>query len=383
VIAAQAEALFSTFVTSAITGLAGAILIATTMWGTAAEQGANLFVGATLSILAIRFVAQRLYRLRGNRAPGRWLWGATALIAISGLVWGCMMFWSTRAADDAQLLVATAITLGAVMITITSASYWPAHLAFHVPASLIAAAGFLTSGRVGHVQIGVATIILCAAMAYAGRRLGSEILRSMRLSAENASLVGQLQQQTQELSEANDELEKLSHTDALTGLANRRRFMDILDRRWAVALRSQQSIGLLIVDVDRFKDYNDRFGHAAGDLCLQVVADAISSSARGTGDLVARLGGEEFAIILPGATEDASLLVAERIRATVESFTLELEADLPHPVTVSVGIRALTPGPEQTAGDIVEEADRALYLAKRSGRNRVFSWSEAGEIVKD
>ena len=373
VVAAQAEALFSTIVPSAVTGLAGAALIATTMLGTPAERGAEIFVAVTAFILMVRLFILAFYRRHGQRHPYGWLCGATVLIALSGIIWGCMMFWSARTANDAQLLVATAITLGAVMITITSASFWPAHLAFHVPASLITAAGFLSSGRAGHLQIGIATIILCGAMAVAGRRLGTEIVRSMRLSAENAVLVEQLQKQALELSEANGELEQLSRTDALTGLANRRSFIEGLESRWAVALRLHRPIALLVIDVDRFKNYNDSFGHAAGDLCLQVVADALSSSARGATDVAARHGGEEFALILPETSEDMAALVAERIRATVESFTLEPEAGLPHPVTISVGVAAMYPTDGQQAFMLIEEADRALYRAKEAGRNWVFT----------
>lgn len=371
VAAAQADALFSAIVPSAVTGFAGAALIATTMFGTPAETGAEIFVAVTALILGVRLIVRARYRKRDRGRPETWLRRATALIFVSGLVWGTMMFWAARAATDAQLLVATAITLGAVMITVTSASYWPAHLAFHVPASLIAATGFLSSGRAGHLQIGIATIILCGAMMLAGRRLGTEIIRSMRLSAENAGLVARLQEQTDELSRANDDLEQLSRTDALTGLANRRSFAEGLERHWNMSVRLQRPIALLVIDVDRFKNYNDSFGHAAGDLCLQVVADVLASSARGATDVAARLGGEEFALILPETGEDTAALVAERIRTTVESFTLEPTADLPHPVTVSVGVAAMNPAEGQQAGMLVDAADRALYRAKETGRNRV------------
>lgn len=374
VVAAQADALFSTFVTSAITGLAGAILIASTMTGTSADSGAHLFVYATAAILVVRLAARYLYGQHGSAHPLAWLRGGAALIAVSGLVWGAMMFWSTRAANDTQLLVATAVTLGAVMITITSASYWPAHLAFHVPASMLTAVGFFTSGRPGHIQIGIATIILCVGMMVSGRRIGGMIVHSMRLAAENATLVDQLHDQTRQLSDANDELAQLSNTDALTTLANRRGFSAALEQQWSRAIARNQSIALLAIDVDHFKAYNDRYGHAAGDLCLQVVADVLSSSARGTSDVSARIGGEEFAVLLPGASPDAAMLVAERIRATIESFSMEPAADLPAATTVSIGVHALMPEPGTDASRLLDHADRALYHAKNAGRNRVSLW---------
>lgn len=366
---ARADALFATIVPSAVTGLIGAVIIGTMMWRTPAQPGATLFIAATVAILVVRLILFAAYR-RHAVTPMRWMWGATALVAVSGITWGAMMFWSTHAASNPQLLVATAITLGAVMITIPSASFWPAHLAFHLPASLLAALGFLTSGRPGHLQIGIATLFLCVAMAIAGRRLGKEILRAMRLSAENAALAEQLRQQTMELSTANDELETLSRTDPLTGLANRRCFMDALEAQWARSRRSSRPVALLAIDVDHFKRYNDTYGHGAGDACLQRVAALLSGSARGETDLAARPGGEEFAVLLPGVDAEAAGRVAERIRALVEKATRAVEAGLPEAVTVSIGVAAMPAGGE-AAERLLVAADRALYRAKETGRNRV------------
>jgi diguanylate cyclase (GGDEF)-like protein len=176
-----------------------------------------------------------------------------------------------------------------------------------------------------------------------------------------------------ELAEANERLERLSKTDPLTGVANRRWMGELLDRLWTDAGSRTGSIAMLMCDIDEFKKLNDRLGHAEGDRCLVEVASLIGSCIRASVDRVARYGGEEFLVLLPQATEASALEVAERIRRCVA------DAAIPNPgsrvcpiVTLSIGVAVhrLQPGgptPEQ----LQSRADAALYRAKRGGRNRV------------
>lgn len=182
-----------------------------------------------------------------------------------------------------------------------------------------------------------------------------------------------------EIAALNRELAVQAVTDGLTGLANRRRFDEGLAQEWRRAAREQNSLSLLMIDVDHFKLYNDRYGHQRGDECLRAVAAAIAGSARRAGDVAARYGGEEFAVLLPGADATAAAGPAEDLRAAIEAVGLQHSGNPANGiVTVSVGVATMTPVPE--AGgyrpeDLVAAADAALYEAKHAGRNRVVAWT--------
>lgn len=176
-----------------------------------------------------------------------------------------------------------------------------------------------------------------------------------------------------ELSRYRGLLEHLSTTDGLTGIANRRCFDETLQREWRRAMRRATELAVVICDVDHFKDYNDSHGHLAGDDCLKRVAAALRDGVRRPADLVARFGGEEFAVLLPDTTLVGAAQVAERLRCAV------MDCAIPHGrssvssvVTISLGVASITPAPEAARVEVLTgEADRCLYLAKRGGRNRV------------
>jgi diguanylate cyclase (GGDEF)-like protein len=185
-----------------------------------------------------------------------------------------------------------------------------------------------------------------------------------------------------DLQRSNEQLERLSGLDPLTGLANRRTLDAHLTRRWGTRSRGQDSIAFLLCDVDCFKEYNDHYGHQAGDGCLQHVARTLAESASRAGDLVARFGGEEFVLVLePTSPSDAARL-AEQIRGAVAALSLPHERSPVAPVvTISVGVVVLTHDDPGEPHDLIARADRALYAAKRSGRNRVEISAPAGRTV--
>jgi diguanylate cyclase (GGDEF)-like protein/PAS domain S-box-containing protein len=178
-----------------------------------------------------------------------------------------------------------------------------------------------------------------------------------------------------QLAEAHSRLEVLSSQDSLTGLANRRILDETLD---SVCRRAERSVALILLDVDRFKLFNDRYGHPAGDDCLRRIAGAIEKSIRRPGDVAARYGGEEFAVVLPGADEAGAMTVAANIQRAVRDLDIEHGDSEWGIVTVSVGVAAVMPGAQGEAVRLLlREADRALYLAKNGGRNAVAPASRA------
>ena len=165
--------------------------------------------------------------------------------------------------------------------------------------------------------------------------------------------------------QAEDKLEELATTDALTGLKNRRKFDIAIDVEWRRAARQGTPIALLMIDADHFKAYNDTYGHQAGDQVLIGIAICVSDSIRRAGDCCARYGGEEFAVLLPGLSAIEALGVAETIRLKVQQWS-----DGPTVTTVSLGVAAMAPAAGQHWSYLVEAADKALYAAKANGRNQ-------------
>ena len=175
-----------------------------------------------------------------------------------------------------------------------------------------------------------------------------------------------------ELKRRGDLLEALSMRDGLTGIPNRRRFDEYLERAWCHALRRATPLSLIMADIDDFKAYNDAYGHVAGDECLCAVAATLSEAQRRPGDLTARFGGEEFCVILENTALAGALLMAERLRAAVSALGLPHKdsraADI---VTVSLGAASITPKTGQSPQQLLRVADAMLYAAKQAGRNRV------------
>jgi diguanylate cyclase (GGDEF)-like protein len=168
------------------------------------------------------------------------------------------------------------------------------------------------------------------------------------------------------------ELQNLATIDSLTQIPNRRRFDEYLKQEWDRLTREQEPLSLVLCDVDFFKHYNDTWGHQAGDSCLRIVAQTISCTAKRASDLVARYGGEEFTVILPKTDRSGAIAIAKTIQQEIENL------QIPHPqsevskfVTVSVGVASQIPSRNDSVETLIAKADRALYLAKARGRNRV------------
>jgi diguanylate cyclase (GGDEF)-like protein len=195
------------------------------------------------------------------------------------------------------------------------------------------------------------------------------------LAAALTDTARKLAERERDLRAANEHLEELASMDSLSGLANRRGFDARLTADWKRAGKLGRPVALLMIDVDHFKLFNDRYGHVEGDVCLRRVGKLLMDIAQGADDLPARYGGEEFALLLPGVDIDTATDTGQRLRRAVEDLCIAHAASPNGQVTVSVGVASLIPGVAQDAERLVEAADYGLYAAKRRGRNTVVAHS--------
>jgi len=196
-----------------------------------------------------------------------------------------------------------------------------------------------------------------------------DITARKQLEAERDGLIHELEIR---VLERTAELEKLTMTDPLTGIANRRHLDEYLGEEWDRAVRARQAISLVLIDLDHFKGLNDGLGHGAADRALKAISTALTQILQRTGDLAARYGGDEFVLVLPNTNPDGAFKVASDVQAAITRL------DLPHPgspigttVTVSMGVATSWPLKKGSANSLLLAADRALYSAKRAGRNRI------------
>lgn len=174
------------------------------------------------------------------------------------------------------------------------------------------------------------------------------------------------------LAHANAELKKLANMDGLTKVANRRKFDNYLHREWNRAKRENTAIALILCDIDFFKQYNDTYGHQQGDACLQDIAKTLSDSIRRPADMVCRIGGEEFALILPNTNLDGALKTAERLHTNINALNIAHSTNrIADHVTVSIGGCSIYPADHHSSSILITETDKALYTAKKQGRNRI------------
>jgi len=250
---------------------------------------------------------------------------------------------------------------------------------------------------IAYLQLALFGMLVLLAAWFGGERL---ILRPIRLLVRTAARIGRgdlrvratdepwvaefeplaaafddmarkLAAREEELQIANQHLDELASLDGLTGLANRRGFDSELERLWQRAREHRQPVALMMIDIDHFKLFNDRYGHVRGDACLRAVGETLSLVTLEEAVLVARYGGEEFALLLPGLDIERTTALADEARRAIEDLVIA-HAEAPCGlVTISIGVESLVPEQDQSAADLVEAADRALYAAKRRGRNTV------------
>jgi diguanylate cyclase (GGDEF)-like protein len=231
-------------------------------------------------------------------------------------------------------------------------------LALSVSPAILLSAIFALSFSIytRHSPLGL-TIAALAMLAY--------LVRTVQTQYWYVESKSQLQEQAREL-------QKLSYTDSTTGIPNRRAFDELLAREWATSQRELHQISVLMVDVDRFKQYNDFYGHTAGDLCLRTVARLLAGSLRRPSDFIGRYGGEEFVILLPTTPQEGAEAVASRMSKTIYDADLLHEQGIGGRITVSIGVASKDNG-DHMAKSVVDRADAYLYYAKSQGRNQYWA----------
>jgi diguanylate cyclase (GGDEF)-like protein len=308
--------------------------------GAMAPPGLAYFLVA--AVVALVLIATLAVTVGHDRLPLLIVTGSYQSLASS--IWG------------QGVVVANAVALVAVVLITRCRTVGQLGLALAMLASFIDAV--LTLAGAARFSLGWYAARLCTVIA-SGSILAVFIYEMTSLYARVLTL--------------NSALERMAFVDALTGIANRRQFDQRLEAEWSRAYREGRHLALILLDIDYFKRFNDRYGHPAGDECLRRVAWAINSSARRPGDLVARYGGEEFAIILPSSDLTGAMAIAEKVTQTVRAMGLRHEEGGPGgTVTVSAGVaavRAASTG--STLAGLKSLADQALYDAKQQGRDRV------------
>jgi diguanylate cyclase (GGDEF)-like protein len=185
-----------------------------------------------------------------------------------------------------------------------------------------------------------------------------------------------------DLEAANAQLESLASVDGLTGIANRRSLDESLEREWRRAIRDKDTLSLLLIDIDYFKQYNDTYGHQAGDACLRSLTGAFTKVLQRPSDLAARYGGEEFALLLPHTDKAGAQRLAESVLRGVQELQISHEASaIGNTLTVSIGIATVAPWQGINTSSLVAAADAALYDAKSQGRNRACERAVAGPKI--
>ncbi len=209
--------------------------------------------------------------------------------------------------------------------------------------------------------------------------------RSYLAHKQRDEAIIKLKKLQEELEKKNSELARLSAYDGLTDILNRRSFDELLQKEWIRAIRDGTPISLLLIDIDHFKLFNDNYGHQGGDECLRKVAKKLNATVYRPADFVARYGGEEFAVVLPGTALEGAIEIAGKLCSEIRKMNIAHEfSSVADCVTISVGVSVINPSRKNRPNQIIEAADKALYLAKESGRDQFkVHIDEASDAIKN
>ena len=347
---------------------------------------AYLLVWACLVLIMLLarslYMSNALVERRFQSHPKRVYWNLILGSAITGLVWSSVYIYAaSRVPVESQytiLLLIVIITAISVGVTVVVREYFLAYLFtalwpiawwslvhyWEQPFNLL----------IGLVLLGICALLVavCNWIYQSFRNMIALNWERETISQELGDLTGSLRDRNRQLRDARRQLTDLANVDELTGLGNRRLVNKVLQEEINRARRVGGQISLILLDVDFFKNYNDTYGHPAGDTVLQQLADLMQRAATRAGEVVARYGGEEFLLILPGASESSAVRTANRLKELV------IEERIPHRasevaefITVSQGVITVSPDANTQPMELVQAVDECLYKAKNSGRNAI------------
>ena len=314
--------------------------------------------------------------------PRRVFWQLLLGTALTGAIWAAAYIY---AASRVPVTMQYMFLLIIVMITAFSLGYSVMvreYFVTYVFASLWPIAWWSLVHYWDHsnnLLIGLLLLAFCALLISVSDRVYHSFRNMISLNWERETMAQELgdlttslRDRNRQLRDARRQLTDLANVDELTGLGNRRLINKVLQDEINRARRGKASLAVILLDVDYFKDYNDNYGHPAGDVVLKRLADVMQRATSRAGEMVGRYGGEEFILVLPGASVEAAVRTAERLQelVAVEAISHE-KSPLGGNITVSQGVVSVTPDAEHTSADIIKRADTALYRAKHDGRNTI------------
>jgi len=396
--ARQVDILFDQSLWTVPAGLASALLLGALLWPVAARPALLAWLAAILGVSAGRLLLTLTYQRReaSRRDPVRWRRVFTIGTALSAALWAAGAVYVAPPASlphwGAYLLWLGGLVAGGVA---TLSAVMGAYLAFALPAVIPVAAYLLLTADATGRTVGAMLLLFLTFMVIAAWRVNRAMVGALRLQFENLELNARLRadlarqvQVEHQLREAKRraealarQLRQISAEDGLTGIANRRHFDHVFLREWRRAARGRYPLSLVLLDLDFFKEFNDRYGHHAGDEALRRVAAVLAGYGRRPGDLAARYGGEEFALVLASTGLGDARAIAMRVVAEVQALRIGHErSPVDEMVTISAGVATLVPDRNMSAMHLIEMADAALYRAKAEGRNRVVT---AAEVIPE
>lgn len=364
--------------------LLGALAAIALFWPYVAFNTLMLWAAGFLIILLIRSLqmSDALVERKYQTHPQRVYWQLIIGTALTGIIWSAAYL---LAALHTPVTVQYTFLLLIVMITAFSlgfsvaireyyivyvfASLWPiawwslVHY-WEQPFNLV----------IGMVLLGMCGLMItvCDRTYRTFRNMISLTWEREHIAQELGDLTGSLRDRNRQLRDARQQLTDLANIDELTGLGNRRLVNTVLQDEINRALRTRAELSLILLDVDYFKNYNDSYGHNAGDEVLQKLADIMQRASTRAGEVVARYGGEEFLLVLPGASEESAMRTAMRLRKMIEIERIPHGASgVAQYITVSQGVVTVFPQDPINPADLIKQADQALYKAKDAGRNAI------------